>query len=199
MTKKSDQPSDPPQPAEIHAQRLESIAADATSSDGDLVLDMADLEAIVAGAAALRRETALVEGAIRDGYTLRLIDGQSVEVPKAAAVRSSAPAPCFRRCSLTQDRKQCADESGLMITECQCDCHDAETARAERIDPMTDAAILKRLDELALRIEHLDKERVRVREVLGNTIAWIAQSAGSPLSVTNAKILLDDLHKGGTP
>ena len=35
---------------------------------------------------------------------------------------------------------------------------------------MADTAILKRLDELALRIERLDKERVRLREVLGKTI-----------------------------
>lgn len=30
---------------------------------------------------------------------------------------------CFRRCSATYDRRRCADESGLMIVECQCDCH----------------------------------------------------------------------------
>lgn len=61
---------------------------------------------------------------------------------------------------------------------------------------MADAATLKRLDELALRVERLDKERVRLKEVLGKTIAWIGQSAGSPLTHADVRILLDDLDPG---
>jgi len=33
--------------------------------------------------------------------------------------------PCFRGCTATKDRKLCADNSGLVITVCNCDCHDA--------------------------------------------------------------------------
>lgn len=34
--------------------------------------------------------------------------------------------PCFRRCSPTMDPKQCAEESGLNITVCLCECHDED-------------------------------------------------------------------------
>lgn len=46
-----------------------------------------------------------------------------------AASPEGRGAPCFRRCSPGPDRKKCADESGLMITTCLCDCHERAEGR----------------------------------------------------------------------
>ena len=60
---------------------------------------------------------------------------------------------------------------------------------------MADAATLKRLDELAMRIERLDKKLLQVKDVLGRHISWLGQTANSGLSHVELKMLLEDLHK----
>lgn len=60
---------------------------------------------------------------------------------------------------------------------------------------MVDKATLSRLDDLAQRNERLEKKLQRVETVLSNTIAWIGQSAGSPLSKADIQLLLKDLYR----
>jgi len=53
------------------------------------------------------------------------------------------------------------------------------------------------LGELAsrARIQELEIEIARTQKVLGTLIQWIAQSAGSPISVANAETLLKELTR----
>ena len=50
-----------------------------------------------------------------------------------------------------------------------------------------------RIDDLQRQIERLEKKQMNDREVLGSFITWVAQSAGSPISHTDAKLLLERL------
>lgn len=54
------------------------------------------------------------------------------------------------------------------------------------------------ITDYAKSIEELQAEVSKLRSVLGTTIVWIAQSAGSPLSKANAKELLGMIDKPAT-
>lgn len=60
---------------------------------------------------------------------------------------------------------------------------------------MAEKNMLRRMDELATRIDQLERKIATVKSVLGRSIIWTGQTAGSPLSHSDIRILLEDLEK----
>lgn len=52
---------------------------------------------------------------------------------------------------------------------------------------------LQRIDDLQRQIERLEKKLMALQEAFACSVTWTAQTAGSPLSATDVKLILERL------